>query len=240
MLKSHFILKLKSCSSYLKPGLAGLLWLLRCAEMSAQTPSPVLLFKYAAAKNDIKPTGFQAFNCENILVKPVLPFKIRKQRFGTILGLQRGEITNFVAGAEWQFKRKALFHPSEWAANLGFEYNFGNNILGYRAGVYHKRGRIALTYGGSLCYITDFENGGSPGLTPEIGFKLLGFHLTTGYNLLLHTENVKKYNTFQIGLVWYFPISSDTDVIRSKKKKKKDEKQPFLKKLFGGKKEGRN
>jgi hypothetical protein len=160
------------------------------------------------------------------------PIKIRKQRFGTILGLQRGEITNFTVGAEWQFKKKALLHPSEWATNFSLEYNFGNNILGYRLGAYHKKGRVALTYGGSLCYLTDFEEGGSLGITPNIGFKLLGFHLNTGYNFMFTSDNLKKYNSFYVGLVYYFPVSSDTDIIRNKKKKKDKGSDSFFKRVF--------
>jgi hypothetical protein len=160
-------------------------------------------------------------------------FKIRKQGFGTILGVQRGEITNLTFGSEYHWRKIRLSHPSMWAANAAFEYNIGNNILGFRTGFFYKIGRIALTYGASACYLTDFENNAF-GVTPAMGFRLIGFHLQAGYNLLVNAENLKKYNTFQISLNYYFPIFSDTDIKRNHKKKKKDkdEKKPFWKNIF--------
>ncbi len=154
-------------------------------------------------------------------------FKIRKQGFGTIIGLQRGAITNIVLGGEYHWKKMRFTRPKLWAANFSFEYNFGHNIAGYRAGFFYKVGKIALTYGASACYITDFDKG-SFGVTPTLGFRLAGFHFTTGYNILTDNPPEKKYNTLFVGLVYYFPVFSHTRILKSKKKHKDN----FFKRVF--------
>jgi len=154
-------------------------------------------------------------------------FKIRKQGFGTIIGLQRGAITNIVLGGEYHWKKMRFTRPKLWAANFSIEYNFGHNIAGYRAGFFYKVGKIALTYGASACYITDFDKG-SFGVTPTLGFRLAGFHFTTGYNILTDNPPEKKYNTLFVGLVYYFPVFSHTRILKSKK----SHKDNFFKRIF--------
>ena len=158
-------------------------------------------------------------------------FKIRKQGFGTIVGLQRGSITNIVLGGEYHWKKMRFTRPKLWAANFSIEYNFGHNIAGYRAGFFYKVGKIALTYGASACYITDFYKG-SFGVTPTLGFRLAGFHFTTGYNILTDNPPEKKYNTLFVGLTYYFPVFSHTEILKSKKKHKGN----LFKRLFKKKK----
>lgn len=153
-------------------------------------------------------------------------FKIKTRKFGALLGVQRGKYTMFELGAEKQWKKVKLTHPPTIAVNGLLHYNIKNNVLGYKAGVWSKTGRIALSWGVELAYVTDFDQhrfGGGP----QIGFKLLGFHLVNGYNFMTKAEGFDTFNPIYISLRYFFINKRKFSVEKSKKgggDKKKDDK----------------
>jgi hypothetical protein len=142
--------------------------------------------------------------------------KLFQRNYGVILGLQRGKSTFFEFGSEIHWRKMRLNNPRLLAATANVAYNPGSNVLGYQAGFWTKRGRIALTLGANAGYYTDFDKG-SFFAGPAVGFRLLGFHLTTGYNYLFdkgvsdvagEKSLSDKVNNFHIGLRYYFPLDN--------------------------------
>lgn len=153
-------------------------------------------------------------------------FKISTRKFGALLGIQRGKYTFFEMGVEKQWKTVKLIHPPTIAVKANLEYNFKYNLLGYKMGVWSKTGRVALTYGINLAYMTDFEQSKIGG-GPAIGFKLLGFHLENGYNLFIGPESFTTHNTFYMSLRYFFINKRKIEINKKGKKngkKKKDKK----------------
>jgi hypothetical protein len=184
--------------------------------------------------------------------------KLFQRNYGVILGLQRGKSTFFEFGSEIHWRKVKLNNPRLVAATANVAYNPGSNVLGYQAGFWTKRGRIALTLGANAGYYTDFAKG-SFFAGPAVGFRLLGFHLTTGYNYLFDkgTSDVAgeksladKVNNFHIGLRYYFPLDNkfswgkkdnkdDKDKEKSKKKKRKEKAKKKKKKAKDKEKKAR-
>ena len=102
------------------------------------------------------------------------------------------------------------------ALHMGINYNFKYNVLGYDLGYWIKPNRIGLTYGANLVLRTDF-NKTRIGFTPVIGFKLVGFHIQTGYHFLSRSLNFTETNTFFISL--RYVLINDRDVQVNKRKK---------------------
>lgn len=142
---------------------------------------------------------------------PMPKYVATKRAFGMIGGVERGKFTFVELGIEQHFKKFKLKRAPTFALNANMEYNFGHNILGYNAGAWLKIGRVNLTYGFTLNYITDFEKS-RYGLGPQIGFRLLGFQLVNGYNFLFGNKELKTVNTFYVGLRFFFPVKSKTTV----------------------------
>lgn len=139
---------------------------------------------------------------------------LRQHNYGAIIGLQKGSSTAIELGYEMHWRKIGLKKPNIWGATTNLEYSFSNNIIGYKAGVWRKQGRINLTYGGNLAYFSDFQGGQQFGIGPAVGFRLLGLHLVNGYNILLGDMNRTKRgvpvgaNTLYISLRYYFPTSN--------------------------------
>lgn len=157
--------------------------------------------------------------------------KLFQRNTGMILGLQRGKYTSLELGGEAHWRKISLLKPSIIGATANLDYNFGNNVLGYHAGVWKKQGRINLTYGADVNYFTDFNNRQSFGIGPSIGFRLFGFHLVNGYTLLTkkNTKNAEAplpVNTFYVSLRYYFPVKNgftwDRQTMKKKKARKKE------------------
>ena len=140
-----------------------------------------------------------------------------KGSFGMIGGLERGKYTFLELGVEKHWKKFKLRKAPTVALNANMEYNFGNNVLGYNVASWFKIGRVNLTYGINLNYLTDFERV-RYGLGPQIGFRLLGFHIVNGYNFLFGNKEFTEVNKFYVGLRYYFPLSSKTKVKNVNKK----------------------
>ena len=152
--------------------------------------------------------------------------KLYQRNSGAIIGLQRGAITSFEMGAEMHWRKLAFRKPKITGATANIEYNFGHHVLGYKAGVWRKAGRVNLTYGGNLVYYTDFNGQERYGLGPAVGFRLAGFHLTNGYNILFGDKEFKDVNTLYMSLRYYFPVENkftwDRKTMRRKRERRND------------------
>ena len=148
---------------------------------------------------------------KKILGIPLPKYVARKKAFGMIGGIERGQFTFLELGVEQHWKKFKLKRAPTFAINANMEYNFGYNVLGYNAGAWFKIGRVNLTYGFTINYITDFERSRF-GIGPQIGFRLLGFHLVNGYNFLFADKELHRVNKFYVGLRYFFPVRSRTKV----------------------------
>ncbi len=172
--------------------------------------------------------------------------KLFRRNAGMILGLQRGKFTSIELGGEAHWRKISLFKPHIIGATANMEYNFENNILGYKAGVWMKRGRINLTYGANVSYFTDFNDGQWFGIGPSIGFRLFVLHLVNGYNFLSQQNKredekpspVLPVNTLYMSLRYYFPVDNKfTWDRKTMKKKRSREKERISRKKYREKKD---
>lgn len=141
------------------------------------------------------------------------PKKLFQRNTGMILGWQRGRYTAIELGVEGHWRKISLLKPHIIGATINMEYNFGNNVLGYKAGAWMKQGRINLTYGANVGYFTNFKGGHRFGAGPSVGFRLLGFHLLNGFNFLTadgaaSTNHPVAVNSLFISLRYYFPVQN--------------------------------
>lgn len=145
-----------------------------------------------------------------------------KNSTGMIGGLERGNFTFMELGVEKHWKTIRFKNARTLAANANLEYNFGNHLLGYNVGGWMKHGRVDLTYGFNLNYITDFEHN-RYGLGPQIGFRLLGLHFVNGYNFyFLGDKELENVNKLYVGLRYYFPLESKTKIENINKRSDKE------------------
>ena len=107
---------------------------------------------------------------------------------GPYFGLQKGKFIVVGIGGERQWKDLQFRKPKTHALNIGFNYDFSNNVLGYDLGYWHKPSNIGLTYGASLLLRTDFTNT-KIGFAPVLGYKIWQFHIQTGYQFLLKSSS---------------------------------------------------
>jgi hypothetical protein len=141
------------------------------------------------------------------------PRKLFQRNTGMILGWQRGRYTAIELGVEGHWRKISLVKPHIIGATVNMEYNFGSNVLGYKAGAWMKRGRINLTYGANISYYTNFNEGHRFGVGPSVGFRLLGFHLVNGFNFLTadksgETSRPVAVNPLYVSLRYYFPLQN--------------------------------
>jgi hypothetical protein len=141
-------------------------------------------------------------------------FKMYSRSYGLLAGIQKGKYTFLELGVEQHWRKIKLVKPRLTSVGLNMEYNFKYNVLAYRAAVWTKRGRVDLTYGMGLCYFTDFDRS-RWGISPMLGFRLLGFHLVNGYNFILDKGDFNRVNTLFISLRYF--LSKDTKIKFRKK-----------------------
>ncbi|OLY91230.1 hypothetical protein BUE76_04430 [Cnuella takakiae] len=181
--------------------------------------------------------------------------KLRQHNYGAIIGIQRGRTTAFEMGAEMHWRKISLFKPHIWGANAQVEYSFSDHIVGYKAGVWRKQGRVNLTYGANLVYFNNFEGGQQFGIGPAVGFRFAGLHLINGVNILAGDMKSDKTgaatmgaNTLYMSLRYYFPVQNKFTWDRKNKnkkgkeggglfRKKEEEKAPERKGLFAPRKQ---
>jgi len=144
------------------------------------------------------------------------------KKMGPYVGWQRGKYNVGELGVEAQWKKIKLSKSKTHAINTGFNYNYTHNVLGYDLGYWIKPSRLGLTYGGRLVFKTNFTES-RMGISPTIGYKIFGFHLQTGYNLLSSALDFEETNTFFISLRFTLINERDVDMkMGSWFKKKKD------------------
>jgi hypothetical protein len=161
--------------------------------------------------------------------------KLRQRNYGAIIGIQRGHTTAIELGGEMHWRKIGLRKPHIWGATANMEYSFGEHLVGYKAGVWRKQGRVNLTYGANVAYFNNFNGGHQFGIGPSVGFRLFGLHLVNGINIL--TGNITKdktatanmgANTLYMSLRYYFPLKNK--FVWDRKDKKKNEGGLFNKK----------
>ena len=197
----------------------------------------VLLFFTLTGKSQVSDVFMTSnvtnVNMENIDYGTSGTFEGRKlfqKNTGVIIGLQRGKFNAIELGGEAHWRKISLFNPHIIGATANLEYNFENNIIGYKAGVWMKRGRINLTYGANVNYFTDFKNGNRFGFGPSIGFRLLGLHLINGYTFLTKDKTAEgetpiQVNSLYMSLRYYFPVQNSFTWDRKTMKKKRERKK---------------
>lgn len=159
--------------------------------------------------------------------------KLRQHNSGAIIGLQKGHSTAIELGGEMHWRKIGLKKPTIWGATTNLEYSFSENVIGYKAGVWRKQGRINLTYGANLAYFTDFKGGSQFGIGPSVGFRILGLHLVNGYNILVGDMSEPKNggsparaNTLYMSLRYYFPL--ENKFVWDRKDKNKENRYGLL------------
>jgi hypothetical protein len=163
--------------------------------------------------------------------------KVKSTKSGPYFGYQRGKYDVFELGGEIQFKKEKLKNPITNAYSFGTNYNFSENVLGFDARYWYQHARLGLTYGLFLSHRTNF-NESRFGIAPAIGFRMLQFHVQTGYTLYTPSQTFEELNTFFIALKFTLINKRDYDVDRKKKKgnsggifnKKEPEKNSIFKK----------
>ena len=182
--------------------------------LSISLPAQVLYSKYSSP-----------FPNNSTYMSPLAKRTLYQRNYGAILGLQRGNITSVEFGGEMHWRKMGLRKPKITGSTANLEYNFGHHVLGYKIGAWQKTGRVNLTYGGNLVYFTNFNGLQRYGLGPAVGFRLAGFHLINGYNLLLGDKEMKDVNKLYMTLRYYFPIDNkftwDRETMRKKRAKQK-------------------
>ena len=162
--------------------------------------------------------------------------KLYQHNRGAIIGLQRGAVTAIELGAEAHWRKLSLTNPTIIGATANLGYNFGHHTIGYQAGMWMKRGRVNLTYGGNLLYYSNFNGLHRYGIGPAVGFRLAGFHLINGYNFLAGDKELDGANTLYITLRYYFPVENKFTWDRKTMKKKKEREKKKEQKENGEKK----
>lgn len=186
------------------------------------------LFHFAAAAQAVH-TSFRESNSDTYrqftpLPLPI-PAKLHQRNYGMILGLQRGASTAIELGGEMHWRKISLRKPVITGASANLEYSFGNHVIGYKAGIWRKQGRVNLTYGANIAYFTDFEGKHKYGGGPAVGFRLAGFHFINGYNFLGGDKDLKEVNTLYVTLRYYFPLHNKFTWDKKTSKRKEREKR---------------
>lgn len=138
--------------------------------------------------------------------------KLMQRNHGVIIGLQRGRSTAIELGGEAHWRKLSIRDPHIIGATANLEYDFGQHMVGYKAGAWMKQGRINFTYGANVGYYTDFKGRHIYTAGPAIGFRLLGLHLVNGYNFQAGDTKGEKgetgVNTLYMSLRYYFPMQN--------------------------------
>ncbi len=138
---------------------------------------------------------------------------------GLLIGVQKGKFFGVEIGMERQWKEIKLKKPFTWAIAATGEYQFEANAAGFKAGPWVKFGRLDFTYGLNLTVLSDFEYS-KFGISPTIGFKLIGFHVLASYNITTSNGPFVNYNKLHLSLRYYISKNREFKWKKSDKKKK--------------------
>src|SRR3954447_25390124 len=147
-------------------------------------------FAFNAALDEVSPSlasGYFKYTSQSLYRR-----KLFQHNSGMIFGVQRGSTTSIELGAEEHWRKLSLLKPHVIGATANLEYDVSNHVIGYKAGMWMKRGRVNLTYGANVSYYNNFKKGSRFGFGPSVGFRLMGFHLINGYNFLTKDKGVEK------------------------------------------------
>ncbi len=136
--------------------------------------------------------------------------KIKRYKYGVLLGIERGKYTFISLGGEFQYKKLKLNNAPTLSGLFLASYEFKNNLIDYTLGSWYKRGRTNLSYGINAHMISDF-NHYKFGVSPSIGYKLLGFHVLTGYKFTTQTYKI-PHNNFYISIRYFLSQSRKTKI----------------------------
>ena len=165
------------------------------------------IYLNAQSAVDVEPTTFTYSQNSFSYSGPFIP-KLYQRNTGALLGVQRGQYTFIEMGGEAHWRKIGLKKSNITATSVTMEYNPLNHVIGYKAGMWTKRGHVNLSYGGNLVFYNDFKGKSRYGLGPAVGFRLAGFHLINGYNFLAGNKELSKVNTLYIALRYYFPVNN--------------------------------
>ena len=140
--------------------------------------------------------------------KKLFESKLSVVKTGPYLGLEQGKYLNFNFGVERQWQQIKLIKPMTHAANVQFDYNFKQKVMGAQAGYWFKAGRLNITYGARVSWRTDY-NYHLFAVSPNVGYKLLQAHFQLGVNLMPRNESFRNVNTFYASLRWVFINNRD-------------------------------
>lgn len=148
---------------------------------------------------------------------PLIMVEVRKS--GPYFGLQQGAYTFAELGGEIQWKRKSIREAKTHAVNFGGEYNLTHNVLGFNAGAWRKPGRYDFTYGLNAVYRSNFDEH-KIGIGPNLGYKIFGFHLQTGYVFHTNARHFVEHNELYISLRFLMVTERERTIHIRKKEKK--------------------
>ena len=148
---------------------------------------------------------------------PPIP-ELNTIKTGMLIGVQKGVYFGVEMGMERQWKEIKLKKPRTLAIAATGEYQFEANTIGFKAGPWVKYGRLDFTYGINATILSDFDRT-KFGVSPAVGFKIIGFHLLASYNITSGKEPFTAYNKLHLSLRYY--ISKDREFKWKKSDKKK-------------------
>jgi hypothetical protein len=152
-----------------------------------------------------------------VLLRP-LP-ELNTVKTGLLIGIQKGKYFGLELGMERQWKEIKLKKPRTFAIAATGEYQFEANTVGFKVGPWWKFGRADFTYGINATVLSDFDNS-KFGVSPAIGFKLIGFHILASYNITSGTGPYTDFNKLHLSLRYYISKSREFNWKKSDKKKK--------------------
>ena len=140
--------------------------------------------------------------------------KIKKYKYGVLLGIEKGKYNFLELGGEFQYKKVKLKDPITLATRFLISYEIKENIVNYTTGIWYRKGRTNLTYGLDLHLISNFDTY-KLGFAPDIGYKLLGFHLHAGYKIMSN-KSFEEHNTFYVGVRYFLSQKRKTSIKKQK------------------------
>ena len=136
--------------------------------------------------------------------------KIDIVKNGPYFGIQKWRFIVAELCGERQWKDYQLKKPKTHALNLGFNYDFTNNVLGYDIGYWYKSSNVGMTFGSSILLRSDFTHT-QLGFTPIIGYKFWQLHAQTGYQFLLKTSS-NSFETNKLFISLRFVLINNTKI----------------------------